>query len=68
MESMSQKETENEIYTIVKDMDTYYRRHTVPVTSFSEDKYVPKKVIFWKQRTHQKTESEVLANVLGHTN
>ena len=40
------KEQENRIYTIVKDRETFYRRHTVPVTSYSEVKYVLKRVSF----------------------
>ena len=34
------------IYTIVKGRETFYRRHTVPVTSCSEVKYVLKRVSF----------------------
>ena len=30
----------NKIYTIVRGRETFYRRHTVPVTSCSEVKYV----------------------------
>ena len=36
----------NKIYTIVKGRETVYRRHTVPVTSCSEVKYVLKRVSF----------------------
>ena len=36
----------NKIYTIVKGRETFYRRHTVPVTSCSEVKYVLKRVSF----------------------
>ena len=39
------KGQENKIYTIVKDRETFYRRHTVPITSCSEVKYVLKKVM-----------------------
>ena len=38
------KGQENKIYTIVKRRETFYRRHTVPVTSCSEVKYVLKRV------------------------
>ena len=38
------KGQENKIYTIVKGRETFYRRHTVPVTSCSEVKYVFKGV------------------------
>ena len=31
---------QEKIYTIGKGMETFYRRHTVPVTSCSEFKYV----------------------------
>ena len=34
------KGQENKILTVVKDRETFYRRHTVPVTSCSEVKYV----------------------------
>ena len=40
------KGQENEIYTIVKGREMFYRRHTVPVTSCSEVKYVHKRVSF----------------------
>ena len=49
------------IYTIVKGRETFYRRHTVPVTSCSEVKYVLKRVSFgnkkyasknWNQSVH----------------
>ena len=45
-ESHDPKGQENKIYTIVKDRETFYRRHTVPITSCSEVKYVLKKVMF----------------------
>ena len=41
------KGQENKIYTIVKGRGTFYRRHTVPITSCGEVKYVLKKVILW---------------------
>ena len=44
-ESHDPKGQENKIYTIVKDRETFYRRHTVPITSCSEVKYVLKKVM-----------------------
>ena len=40
------KGQENKIYTIVKVRETFYRRHTVPVTNCSEVKYVLKRVSF----------------------
>ena len=42
------KGQENKIYTIVKGRETFYRRHTVSVTSCSEVKSVLKRVPFWK--------------------
>ena len=39
-ETHDPKGQENKIYTIVKGRETFYRRHTVPVTSRSEVKYV----------------------------
>ena len=44
-ESHDSKGQENKIYTIVKGRETFYRRHTVPITSCSEVKYVLKKVM-----------------------
>ena len=46
------KGQENKIYTIVKGREKFYRRHTVPIISCSEVKYVFKKVIPWKQIMH----------------
>ena len=43
-ETHDPKGQENKIYTIVKGRETFYRRHTVPVTSCSEVKYVFKRV------------------------
>ena len=45
-ETYDSKGQENKIYTIVNGRETFYRRHTVPVTSCSEVKYVLKKVSF----------------------
>ena len=45
-ESHDPKGQENKIYTIVKDTETFYRRHTAPITSCSEIKYVLKKVMY----------------------
>ena len=45
-ETYDPKGQENKIYTIVKGRETFYRRHTVPVTSCSEVKYVLKRVSF----------------------
>ena len=39
------KGQENKIYTKVKGRETFYRRHTVPITSCNEVKYVLKKVM-----------------------
>ena len=43
---LDQTGQENKIFIIMKDREAVYRRHTVPVTSCSEVKYVLKKVIF----------------------
>ena len=45
-ETHDPKGQENKIYTIVKGRETFYRRHTVPVTSCNEVKYVLKRVSF----------------------
>ena len=45
-ETHDPKGQENKIYTIVKGRETFYRRHTVPVTSCSKVKYVLKRVSF----------------------
>ena len=45
-ETHDPKGQENKIYFIVKGRETFYRRHTVPVTSCSEVKYVLKWVSF----------------------
>ena len=45
-ETHDPKGQENKIYTIVKDREMFYRRHTVPVTRCSEVKYVFKMVSF----------------------
>ena len=42
-ETHDPKGQENKIYTIVKGRETFYRRHTVQVTSCSEVKYVLKR-------------------------
>ena len=45
-ETHDPKGQENKIYNIVKGRETFYRRHTVPVTSCSKIKYVLKRVSF----------------------
>ena len=45
-ETYDPKGQDNKIYTIVTGRETFYRRHTVPVTSCSEVKYVLKTVSF----------------------
>ena len=45
-ETQDPKGQENIIYSIVKGRETFYRHHTVPVTSCSEVKYVLKRVSF----------------------
>ena len=58
-ETHDPKGQENKICAIVKGRRIFYRRHTVPITSCSEIKYVLKKVILWKQRMHRRTETRV---------
>ena len=58
-ETHDTKGQENKIYTIVKGRETFYRRHTVPITGCSEVKHVLKKVIPLKQRMHQRPETRV---------
>ena len=43
-ETHDPKGQENKIYTMVKGRETFFRRHIVPVTNCSEDKYVFKTV------------------------
>ena len=43
-ETHDPKEQENKIYTTVKGRETFYRQHTVLVTSCSEVKYVLQRV------------------------
>ena len=45
-ESHDPKGQGNKIYTIVKGRETFHRRHTVPINSCSEVKYVLKKVMY----------------------
>ena len=45
-ETHDRKGHENKIYTIVKGRETFYHRHTIPVTSCIEVKYVLKRVSF----------------------
>ena len=53
-ETHDPKGQENKIYTIVNGMETYYRRHTVSITSCSEVKYVLKMVsLRSKERTKE---------------
>ena len=61
------KGQEYEIYTIVKGMETFYRQHTVPVTSCSEVKYVLICTITYSYKDYMRNESVACANVLGLT-
>ena len=49
---------ENKIYTIVKGRETFYRRHTVPITSCSEVKYVLKMVSFGSKKRSKEPKLE----------
>ena len=60
------KGQENKIYTIVKGRETFYRRHTVPVTSCSEVKYVLKRVSFGSKECTKELKLEC-AYFLGQT-
>ena len=53
-ETHDPKGQENKIYTIVKGRETFYRRHTVPVTSCSEVKHVLKLGIKWDHQLWKK--------------
>ena len=63
-ETHDPKGQENKIYTIVKAMETFYRRHTVTVTSCSEVKYVLKRVSFGSKYYTKELKLEC-ANILG---
>ena len=65
-ETHDPKGQENKIYNIVKGMDTFYRRHTVPVTSCSEVKYVLKRVSFGSKDCTKELKPEC-AYFLGQT-
>ena len=60
------KGQENTIYTIVKGRETFYRRHTVPVTSCSQVKYVLKMVSFGSKDCTKEMKLEC-AYFLGQT-
>ena len=64
-ETHDPKGQENKIYTIVKGRETFYRRHTVPVTSCSEVKYVLKRVSFGSKDCTKELKLEC-AYFLGH--
>ena len=65
-ETHDSKGQENKIYTIVKGRETFYRRHTVPVTSCSEVKYVLKRV-FFRSKDWTKELKPECAYFLGQT-
>ena len=65
-ETHDPKGQENKIYTIVKGRETFYRRHTVPVTSYSEVKYVLKRLSFGSKDCTKELKPEC-AYVLGET-
>ena len=65
-ETHDPKGQENIIYTIVKGRETFYRRHTVPVTSCSEVKYVLKRVSFGSKDCTKEPKPEC-AYFLGQT-
>ena len=65
-ETHDPKGQENKIYTIVKGTETFYRRHTVPVTSCSEVKYVLKRVFLGSKDCTKELKLEC-AYFLGQT-
>ena len=65
MKPMILKDKKN-IYTIVKGRETFYRRHTVPVTSCSEVIYVLKMVSFGSKDRPKELKLEC-AYFLGQT-
>ena len=65
-ETHDPKGQENKIYTIVKGSETFYRRHTFPVTSCSEVKYVLKRVSFGSKDCTKELKLEC-AYFLGQT-
>ena len=64
-ETHDPKGQENKIYTVVKDRETFYRRHTVPVTSCSDVKYVLKRVSFGNKECIKELKLEC-TYFLGH--
>ena len=66
-ETHDPKGQENKIHTILKGRKTFYRRHTVPVTSCSEVKYVLKRVSFGSKECTKELKLEC-AYFLGQTN
>ena len=65
-ETHDPKWQENKIDTIVKGRETFYRRHTVPVTSCCEVKYVLKMVSLWSKDCTKELKLE-WAYFLGQT-
>ena len=65
-ETQDPKGQENKIYTLVEGRETFYRRHTVPVTSCSEVKYVLKRVSFGSKDCTKELKLEC-AYFLGQT-
>ena len=65
-ETHDPKGQENTIYTIVQGRETFYRRHTVPVISCSEVKYVLKRVSFGSKDCTKELKPEC-AYFLGQT-
>ena len=65
-ENHDRKGQENKIYTIVKGMETFYRRYKVPITSCSEVKFVLKKLSFGSKECTKELKIEC-ANYFGQT-
>ena len=70
-ETHDPKGQENKIYTIVKGRETFYRRHTVPVTSCCKVKYVLKMESFGSKnctKERENSKSDYLKYVLAILN
>ena len=65
-ETYDPKGQENKINTIVKGRETFYHRHTVPVTSCSEVNYVLKRVSLGSKECTKELKLEC-AYFLGQT-
>ena len=65
-ETHDPKEQANKSYTIVKGRETFYRRHTVPITSCSESNMFLKRLSFGSKDCTRELKLEC-ASFLGQT-